>query len=306
MNSPSNPPWLGEDAELDGDGDGGDDDEVRLPRVQRGSRPRPQHLIVTLLGDYWFERGEHLPSAALVGLADEFDVTAASARTALSRLGRRGLMTSSKTGRHTYYGLTARTEEVMRNARERIFSFGLPQDHAWDGSWLMVTFSVPQELRDVRHILRKRLRWLGFAPLYDEVWVSARPVADEVRTTIAQCGIEQAAVFRAEALFSTTDAGPLHHPLSAWDLLALREVYEQFIERFGVVRDRMTAARSARRRRSSSARRSWTPGGASRVSTRSCRMRCSPPTGRATGRTRSSPRSTTGSGHSPRPASPRS
>lgn len=230
--------WLGADADLDGEGS--ELDEVRLPRIQGGSRPRPQHLIVTLLGDYWFARGEHLPSAALVGLAEEFHVSAASARTALSRLGRRGLMASSRAGRHTYYGLTPRTEEVMRNARERIFSFGIPPEHEWDGTWLMVTFSVPQYQRDVRHILRKRLRWLGFAPLYDGVWVSARAVVDEVRDTIAECGVELAAVFRAEPLFSTTDPDAPHHPLSAWDLTALRETYEEFVVRFEPVRDRMT------------------------------------------------------------------
>ena len=56
---------------------------VDLPRVQTGANP--QHLIVTLLGDYWSGRTEHLPSAGLVALASEFDITPASARAALSR-----------------------------------------------------------------------------------------------------------------------------------------------------------------------------------------------------------------------------
>lgn len=40
------------------------DDEVHLPRSQNGSSP--QHLLITLLGDYWLTREELLPSAALV------------------------------------------------------------------------------------------------------------------------------------------------------------------------------------------------------------------------------------------------
>src|SRR5690242_729440 len=73
-----------------------------LPRAQAGGRP--QHLLVTMLGDYWFERREHLPSAALVDLLAEFDISEAGARAALSRLARRGLLESSKRGRHTAYG----------------------------------------------------------------------------------------------------------------------------------------------------------------------------------------------------------
>ena len=242
MNDRPEPPWVREDDDLDGSGvDEGDLDGVRLPRIQGGTRARPQHLILTLLGDYWFDRGEHLPSAALVDLVEEFEVSAASARTALSRLGRRGLMASSKAGRRTYYGLAEHTKMVMRATRGRILSFGLPAGEAWDGSWLMVTFSVPHDQRDMGHILRRRLRWLGFAPLYGGVWVSARPVADEVRALFVDVAIEQAAVFRAEELFSTAGVGTAHHPLAAWDLPGLREVYEQFVERFSGVHDRMVA-----------------------------------------------------------------
>ena len=59
-----------------------------LPRSQVGSQP--QHLLITLLGDYWFLRSEHIPSAALVELLGEFGISAVGSRAALSRLARRG------------------------------------------------------------------------------------------------------------------------------------------------------------------------------------------------------------------------
>src|SRR5690349_22584660 len=89
--------------------------QVDLPRAQTGAQP--QHLIVTLFGDYWLERPEHLPSAGLVALAGEFGVSATSARAALSRLARRGLLTSSKSGRNTFYGLTGRAGRVLRSGQ---------------------------------------------------------------------------------------------------------------------------------------------------------------------------------------------
>ena len=61
---------------------------IVLPRTQTGANP--QHLIVTLLSDYRSGRREHLPSAGLARLADQFGITPTRARAALSRLARRG------------------------------------------------------------------------------------------------------------------------------------------------------------------------------------------------------------------------
>ena len=78
----------------------GQNADGRLPRSQVGTNP--QHLLITLLGDYWYGRTEHLPSAALVELLAEFDISEPSARAALNRLTKRGLLLSSKRGRNTY------------------------------------------------------------------------------------------------------------------------------------------------------------------------------------------------------------
>ena len=56
------------------------------PRLPRSTSARePQYLTLTLLGDYWFGRREELPSAALVDLLAEFDITASGARQAIRR-----------------------------------------------------------------------------------------------------------------------------------------------------------------------------------------------------------------------------
>jgi phenylacetic acid degradation operon negative regulatory protein len=211
-------------------------DGVALPRAQAGSQP--QHLIVTLFGDYWLERPEHLPSAGLVALAGEFGVSTTSARAALSRLARRGLLTSSKSGRNTFYGLTRRAERVLRRGQARIVSFGCAPARPWDGRWVVVVFSVPEDRRDVRHALRTRLRWLGFASLYDGVWVSPRPVATESARVLRELGVEQATVLESSALHPST-TGLAGHPLSAWDLDELRRVYEGFVAEFTPVHARV-------------------------------------------------------------------
>jgi phenylacetic acid degradation operon negative regulatory protein len=209
--------------------------DVDLPRSQTGAQP--QHLIVTLFGDYWLERPEHLPSAGLVALAGEFGVSPTSARAALSRLARRGLLAPSKAGRNTYYGLTHRAERVLRAGQQRIVRFGRTSAQPWDGRWVVVVFSVPEQRRDVRHALRTRLRWLGFATLYDGVWVSPRPVAAESVTALRELGVEQATVLESAALHPAP-GGP-GHPLAAWDLDELRAGYDDFVTEFAPVRARV-------------------------------------------------------------------
>jgi phenylacetic acid degradation operon negative regulatory protein len=217
-----------------------DAEGLRLPRLQEGARP--QHLIITLFGDYWWGNTEHLPSAGLVTLVSEFDISATSARAALSRLGRRGLLASSKVGRRTFYGPTPRTEAVMREGADRIFSFGRADASPWDGTWLVVAFSVPEEQRDLRHALRMRLRWLGFAALYDGVWVSARADAAATEAAIRGCGVHQASIFRATSLYSAAGSGRgRRHPLSAWNLDELRRSYDDFIKRFEPVYERVVS-----------------------------------------------------------------
>src|SRR6267142_2417317 len=85
---------------------------------------RPPRLLLTLLGDYWWQRTEPLPSAAIVALLAEFGVSDSAARAALSRLTRNGLLVTSKTGRRTFSRLSSRAAEILDDGARRIFSFG--------------------------------------------------------------------------------------------------------------------------------------------------------------------------------------
>lgn len=206
--------------------------DVDFPRFQVGAPP--QHLITTLLGDYWISRPEQLPSAALVRLTAEFGVSPVAARAALSRLTKRDLLVSSKSGRRTYYRLTDQAAAVLQEGRQRIMSFGLEQG-AWDGRWVMAAFSISEEQRDLRHTLRARLRWLGFAPLYDGLWVSPRAEADSAAAVLSELEIPMATVFRAEAL----GLPGMRAPREAWDFEQLRRTYEGFVAQYAPLLDRV-------------------------------------------------------------------
>jgi phenylacetic acid degradation operon negative regulatory protein len=200
---------------------------------------RPPRLLLTLLGDYWWRRSESLPSAALVALLAEFGVSDSAARAALSRLTRRKLLITAKSGRRTVVRLSARAARVLDDGGEQIFSFGRVSQ-PWDGMWSLVAFSIPEQHRPARDSLRKQLRWLGFAPLYDGLWVSPRDHAGEVLGLLAELGISTATAFRARTVPGVSPAGL---PQQAWGLDRLRARYDRFIGQAGALRERTVAGR---------------------------------------------------------------
>ncbi len=200
-----------------------------------GAAQRPPRLLLTLLGDYWWQRTEPLPSAAIVSLLAEFGVSDSAARAALSRLTRNGLLVTSKTGRRTFSRLSSRAAAILDDGARRIFSFGAAS-RPWDGMWSLVAFSIPEDHRAARDALRKQLRWRGFAPLYDGLWVSPRDHAAEVIGYLKDLDIATGTAFRATAVPADGEI-----PAQAWDLDGLRARYECFIAFAGQLRDAAAA-----------------------------------------------------------------
>lgn len=209
--------------------------DVDLPRTQAGTSP--QHLLLVLLGDYWHGSQVPLPSAALVSLLAEFSVTGSSARAALSRLSRRGLLVLSKKGRRTFYALSARAADALADDVRRRLSFGA-QEVPWWGRWTVAAFSMPERQRDLRHLLRARLRLLDMAPLYDGVWVSPHDRVTPVSMVLKELDVANATVLAAEVGPDSPVGGD---PLRAWDLRGLRRRYELLVSDHAALRMRCQA-----------------------------------------------------------------
>lgn len=202
------------------------DDNIWENTANAGTRNwRPPRLLLTLLGDYWWRQNELLPSAALVALLAEFGVSDTAARGAIGRLVRHGLLTTSKQGRQTFHKISERAMRILDDGARRIFTFGL-HSRPWDGLWSVVAFSIPEEKRQLRYVLRDRLRWLGFAPLYDGLWISPQDTLREAASQLAELSIHTVTMFRAHTVEGTTEGGL---PQNAWDLDALRVQYQKFI-----------------------------------------------------------------------------
>lgn len=201
---------------------------LRLPRRQAGSSS--QGLTVTLVADYTLHARAWLPSAAVVALLAESGVTVGAARTAISRLARRGVLENNRHGRHSYYRLTQAAAEHLSAGGSWIADFTLGDDE-WDGWWTQIAFSLPQHENAKRRTLRGQLRWLGYAPLYDALWVSPHPLTPKAQAELAAVAPGAMTVFRARHVDSGGNSS--RAPIDAWDVAAIARQYDGFLRRWG-------------------------------------------------------------------------
>ncbi|KUL47390.1 PaaX family transcriptional regulator [Streptomyces sp. NRRL F-4489] len=194
-------------------------------------RPTPRSLIVSFYGAYG--RGPDgadglpgpVPVAALIRLLGVLGVDPPSVRSAVSRLKRRGLLTAERTtGGAAAYGLSEAGRELLADGDRRIF--GRPAAGRPEG-WVLAVFSVPEEERHKRHLLRSRLSRLGFGTAAPGVWIAPAHLLEETRHTL-----ERLQLAGYVELFSGTHAGftPTARAVARWwDLDALAARHRAFL-----------------------------------------------------------------------------
>ncbi|MDG4818742.1 PaaX family transcriptional regulator C-terminal domain-containing protein [Micromonospora sp. WMMD956] len=215
-----------------------DEHPLRLPRRQSGNSP--QGVAVTLLADYTLRTRAALPSAAIVALLAEAGVSTAGARTAISRLARRGVLEGSRQGRRSAYRLSRAAAASLAAGGSWIVA-STATAVPWDGCWTIVAFSLPQERSAQRRALRGRLRWLGYAPLYDGLWISPHELTPKARAQLAELTPGAVTVFRGRQ--AALDAISHRAPVDAWDVDAISRHYEAFLRRWTPLLPRVRSRR---------------------------------------------------------------
>ena len=220
-----------------------DDDagSVRLPRRQAGNST--QDLAVTLLADYTLRNRAWLPSAAIVALLGETGVSDAAARTAISRLARRGVLGGSRQGRRSSYRLTPAAATFLAVGGRSIVSTADDDIEPWDERWTLIAFSLPQEESVQRRGLRTQLRWMGFAPLFDGLWVSPRDLTEKAIGQLGRFAPVTMTVFRARHVDVATGLG--RAPLHAWNIAAIARAYESFVQQWKALPPRIDTGQIA-------------------------------------------------------------
>ncbi|HVW35320.1 MAG TPA: PaaX family transcriptional regulator C-terminal domain-containing protein, partial [Acidimicrobiia bacterium] len=150
---------------------------------------------------------------------------------AVWRSAERGLLESERIGRRTRWALSDPARRLLADGTRRIYSLHR-EPRPWDGRWLLLFVSVPESQRDLRHRMRTRLGWAGFASIGSGTWVS--PWVDrevEVREVLDDLGLAGAARSFIAQPGAIGDVGAMVS--STWPLADIAGSYEAFLERFG-------------------------------------------------------------------------
>ncbi|WP_369234112.1 PaaX family transcriptional regulator C-terminal domain-containing protein [Streptomyces sp. R21] len=185
--------------------------------------PRPQSLMLTFLGDQVLGRGVCVYSGSVIEVFARAGVGEHATRSTLTRMVNRGLLRRRREGRRMYFGLTERSEAILRDGEQRIWKTGAV-NRDWDGTWSLLGFSLPESWQRQRHDLRSQLTWAGFGPLFSGLWIAPGEV--DVSGILAELGLSaHVKVFRARADIGMDIAEMID---DTWDLAELADRYRAF------------------------------------------------------------------------------
>jgi phenylacetic acid degradation operon negative regulatory protein len=193
--------------------------------------PSTRGYLLTVLGEFVLPVGGRVWTAALLDALGALGVEERTARQAVWRSAERGLLESERIGRRTRWALSDAAHRLLSEGTRRIYSLHR-EPRPWDGRWLLLYVSVPESQRDLRHRMRTRLGWAGFASIGSGTWVS--PWIDretEAREVLNDLGLATAA---RSFIAQPGGIGDVNEMVtSTWPLGEIGAGYDAFLERFG-------------------------------------------------------------------------
>ena len=201
-----------------------------LSRRHAAGAPSARGLLFTLLGEFVLTGDGTAWTSAVLAVFTRLGIEEKATRQALMRTAAAGWLDAEKAGRRTRWRLTGNARRLLTDGAERIYSFTGPAPD-WDGRWLLVSARIPDSDRRARHVLRTRLSWAGFGSLGSGLWISPHPDREaEATQVLREAGVADGAQLFVARRSGLADVRSM--VATAWDLAAVEEQYEQFIEEF--------------------------------------------------------------------------
>jgi phenylacetic acid degradation operon negative regulatory protein len=185
---------------------------------------RPRAAMLTLYGDYVLHKGGEIGIGSLVRLLGNFGLSEQAIRSAVSRMCRSGLLKAKRANRKSYYSLTSEGHSLLTEGAQRIFQ---RKESHWDGNWNIITYSIPERMRQARDRLRLELGWMGYGALGEATWISPYDLTREVKNLLQRLNIEEYV-----NIFSAQNQGgidPRKIVSRCWDLGKIYQKYADFL-----------------------------------------------------------------------------
>jgi len=187
----------------------------------------PQQVVLTLYGDYILHLGGEIGIDTLIKLLANFGLSEQAVRSAISRMSRNGLLKVRRVGKRSYYSLTDTGRTLLTEGARRIFK---RKTAKWDGTWNIVTYTIPEKTRETRDIFRQELSWLGYGPLSEATWLSPYDMTKEVIELAEKLKIKDSVlIFNSRQVGRVNPEGIMNW---CWDLHKINEKYCSFVDKY--------------------------------------------------------------------------
>jgi phenylacetic acid degradation operon negative regulatory protein len=187
----------------------------------------PQQVVLTLYGDYILHLGGEIGIDTLIKLLANFGLSEQAVRSAISRMSRNGLLKVRRVGKRSYYSLTDTGRTLLTEGARRIFK---RKTAKWDGTWNIVTYTIPEKTRETRDIFRQELSWLGYGPLSEATWLSPYDMTKEVIELAEKLKIKDSVlIFNSRQVGRVNPEGIMNW---CWDLHKIHEKYCSFVDKY--------------------------------------------------------------------------
>jgi phenylacetic acid degradation operon negative regulatory protein len=192
-----------------------------------------QNLILRIVA----QRGE-IDSAEMAEVAQKFGLSSDAVRAAANRMARTGLLAKVGRGRgNVRYKVGPAGQATVNQFIVKLLHWHvvLEGQQAWDGTWLVVAFSVPEDQRGKRDAFRDRLAEMGFGLLSSSVWISPFDQEAEVASLVAELGLDgMVAILHCDRIQMPGLAGVGELARGVWDLEPLAQHYRDLNHRVEV------------------------------------------------------------------------
>lgn len=197
-----------------------------------------QNLILRIVA----QKGK-IHSGELLESAQKFGLSPDAVRAGANRMVHSGLLAKTGQGRgKVCYAVGPQGQALVNHFVAKLLRWhrAMQGQLAWDGHWLVVTFSIPEEHRNVRDAFRSRLVELGFGLLSASVWLSPFDQAADVTALIEELElVGHVTLLRCQRVWvpGVEDVRELAN--HAWGLDALAARYRDLNRRFELLFETM-------------------------------------------------------------------
>jgi phenylacetic acid degradation operon negative regulatory protein len=186
-------------------------------------------LLRTIVGCYLRRLGGWIAAEDLIELMTTVGVTQPRTRTAILRVRGKGLLAPEVREGRAGYALQPAAIPALARGDRRIYS---SRQMDTSNRWCLISYSIPESQRQLRHQLRRRLSWAGCGTVTAALWICPEYLTGEVEDILSDLGVRaSASIFLADEI---RVVGGLERAVGQWwDLPAIAARHHAFLSAYG-------------------------------------------------------------------------